>query len=162
MGVLNGVHMYSHLQNACRARLGLTSVPSNKYNLKIALALHKLGFLSFVARGGIHPPDPARLSSHTPEPLTTANVAQQRLWLGLKYLNNEPVMKTLRPISTPKRIVSADLRTLERVSRGQDTPYQRGLNLGECLIVGTDRGIMDSREAAERKIGGTLLFRVSP
>ncbi|KAI8955721.1 ribosomal protein S8 [Xylaria longipes] len=162
MGVINIVHMASHLQNASRGRLGLTSIPHTKYNLSVALALHRAGFINFVTRGGQHPPDPATIGTFEPEPLTTANVAKQRLWVGLKYINNKPVLRTLSPITTPKRYVTADLKALERLSRGFDASHQRGLDLGECMFVSTDRGTLEIREAVERKVGGLLLCRAGP
>ncbi|KAI6081487.1 ribosomal protein S8 [Hypoxylon rubiginosum] len=168
MGLINIVNMCSHLQNASRARLGLTSVPHTKYNLALALALHRAGFLSFVTRGGPYPPDPSSVATFEPEPLTTANVARQRLWVGLKYNpgsgggGGEPVLRSMQPISTPKRPASADLRSLERLARGLDAHPHRGLNLGECIMLSTDRGTLEVREAIERKVGGTLLCRVGP
>ncbi|TGJ85708.1 hypothetical protein E0Z10_g3025 [Xylaria hypoxylon] len=162
MGVLGVIHMISHLQNASRARLGLTSVPHTKYNVFLALALHRAGFVSFVTRGGGHPPDPATIGTFEPEPLTKANAASQRLWLGLKYTNNIPVLGEIVPISTPKRKITSDLKSLERLVRGFDASRQRGLNLGECLFLSTDRGTMESREAVERKVGGLLLCRTGP
>ncbi|KAI4860165.1 ribosomal protein S8 [Hypoxylon rubiginosum] len=164
MGLINIVNMCSHLQNASRARLGLTSVPHTKYNLALALAMHRAGFLSFVTRGGPHPPDPASVATYEPEPLTTANVARQRLWVGLKYNpgNSEPVFRSVQPISKPKRASSANLSSLERLARGFDAHPHRGLNLGECIMLSTDRGTLEIREAIERKVGGTLLCRISP
>ena len=41
MGIANVVNMASHLRNASKARLGITSVPNTKYNLSVALALHR-------------------------------------------------------------------------------------------------------------------------
>ncbi|KAI0976914.1 ribosomal protein S8 [Xylaria arbuscula] len=162
MGIPNVVNMASHLQNASRARLGLTSVPHNKYNLGVALALHRAGFISFVTRGDVNPPDPATIATYEPEPLTTENVARQRLWLGLKYTNNSPVLGRMNPISTPKRRVTTNLKSLERLARGFDANWQKGLNLGECMFVSTDRGTLEVREAVERKVGGLLLCRVGP
>ncbi|KAI1414176.1 ribosomal protein S8 [Hypoxylon sp. FL1857] len=165
MGLINVVNMCSHLQNASRARLGLTSVPHTKYNLSVALALQRAGFLSFVTRGGGHPPDPATISTFEPEPLTSANVAKQRLWLGLKYNagnGGEPVLKYITPITKPKRPITAKLADLERLARGLDAPPHRGLNLGECIMLGTDRGTLEIREAIQRKLGGILLCRVGP
>ncbi|KAI0179045.1 ribosomal protein S8 [Hypoxylon sp. FL1284] len=165
MGVSNVVNMCSHLQNASRARLGLTSVPHTKYNLHVLLALHRAGFVSFVTRGGAHPPDPATVATFVPEPLTTANVARQRLWLGLKYNpgsggGGEPVLRTVSPITTPKRPSTASLGMLQKLARGFDAHPHRGLNIGEAIIVSTDRGCLEIREAVERKVGGLLLCRV--
>lgn len=112
------------------------------------------------------PPDPSTLSTYEPEPLNTSTVARQRLWVGLKYSNNEPVMKSLQVISRPTRPVTAKLEHLERLARGWDSGptrlIQKGLNLGECMYVSTPRGVMEIREAVERKMGGLLLCRVSP
>ncbi|KAI1334546.1 ribosomal protein S8 [Xylariaceae sp. FL0016] len=162
MGITNIVNMCSHLQNASKARLGLTSVPHNKYNLSVALALHRAGFLSFVTRGGGEPPDPSTITTFQPEPMTTANVARQRLWVGLKYSDNAPVLRQLRSISTGKRLINADLSALERLARGFDASQQRGLNLGECMFVSTDRGTLEVREAIDRRVGGLLLCRAGP
>ncbi|KAI1393023.1 ribosomal protein S8 [Hypoxylon trugodes] len=165
MGIANVINMCSHLQNASRARLGLTSVPHTKYNLSVALALHRAGFLSFVTRGGPYPPDPATISTFEPEPLTTANVAKQRLWVGLKYNANnggEPVLRKITAITKPKRPVTAKLEKLERIARGVDAHPHPGLNLGECLFLATDLGTLEIREAVERKTGGLMLCRVSP
>ncbi|OTB02691.1 hypothetical protein M426DRAFT_322449 [Hypoxylon sp. CI-4A] len=162
--VVNIVNMCSHLQNASRARLGLTSVPHTKYNLSLALALHRAGFLSFVTRGGPYPPDPETVATFEPEPLTTANVARQRLWVGLKYNagSGDPVFRNMTPITTPKRPVTAQLGALERLARGLDAHPHRGLNLGECIMLTTSLGTLEVREAIERKVGGLLLCRVGP
>ncbi|KAI1756803.1 ribosomal protein S8 [Xylaria castorea] len=159
MGILCVVHMASHLQNCSRARLGLTSVPHTKYNQSVALALHRAGFISFVTRGGAHPPDLSSIGTFEPEPLTTANVAKQRLWIGLKYSNNRPVLGSMSPISKPKRWITANLSALERLSRGFDASQQKGLTLGECMFVTTSRGTLEIREALEKKVGGLLLCR---
>ncbi|KAI1089189.1 ribosomal protein S8 [Rostrohypoxylon terebratum] len=165
MGFINISNFCSHLQNASAARLGLTSVPFTKYNLAVAMCLHRSGFISFVTRGGPQPPDPATISTHEPEPMTTANVAKQRLWIGLKY-NREgggvPVLGTLEVISTPKRISTAKLNVLEKLSRGFDSKYQRGLNIGESIVVATSLGTLDIREAVAKKVGGALLCRAGP
>ncbi|KAJ9151827.1 hypothetical protein NKR23_g2772 [Pleurostoma richardsiae] len=161
MGIQQIAHTCSHLQNAAKARLGLTSIPNHQYNLRLALALHRAGFISSVTRAGPHPPPPEALLSFEPEPVTTANVATRRLWLGLKYWNGEPVMRRLESVSKPSRRVTLDIKGLERVTRGFHAGYVKGLNLGECLFVSTDRGVLEAREALERKVGGMVLCRVS-
>jgi small subunit ribosomal protein S8 len=161
MGIINIAHACSHLQNASNARLGLTSIPNRKYNLFLALALQRSGFISSVTRGGPHPPTQEEILSATPEPVTPANVATRRLWLGLKYWNNKPVMSRLETISKPKRLVTLDLKELGKVARGFPSGPVKGLTLGECLFVATDRGVLEVREALDRKAGGVVLCRVS-
>ena len=161
MGIQGIANACSHLQNASRARLGLTSVPNNKYNLHLALALHRAGFISSVTRAGPRPPPPEALLTFETEPVTTANVADRRLWLGLKYWNNAPVMKNIQPVSRPSRLITADLQDLQRIMRGFPAGYVKGLNLGESLFVSTSKGILDVREAVARRVGGLVLCRVS-
>jgi small subunit ribosomal protein S8 len=161
MGIQTIAHMCSHLQNASRARLGITSIPNVKYNLRLAVAMHRAGFISSVTRAGPHPPPPDQLMTYDDGPVTAANVSSRRLWLGLKYWNNEPVMSRVRAVSTPKRIVVLSLAQLERVARGFREKSVAGLEMGECLFVSTDRGILEVREALEKKVGGAVLCRVS-
>ncbi|KAK3900466.1 ribosomal protein S8-like protein [Staphylotrichum tortipilum] len=161
MGIGNLVHMFSHLQNATRAHLGLTSIPNNKYNLNLALALHRAGLIASVTRGGPTPPDPATLLTAEPEVVTTANVATRRLWLGLKYWNNKPVLRKVQAVSRPSRLVTATMPQLSKISRGFHVGQIKGLTLGETLFVSTDLGVLEAREAVERKVGGLVLCRVS-
>ncbi len=161
MGVRGIVDTCSHLQNATRARLGLTSLPSTKNNLLLALALHRAGLISSVTRGGPIPPPPEALLSSETEPVTAANVATRRLWLGLKYWNNEPVMRNLTPVSRSSRLVTAKIGELERVARGFRMGQVKGLNAGETLYVSTDQGVLEIREALAKKVGGLVLCRVS-
>ncbi len=161
MGVRGIVDTCSHLQNATRARLGLTSLPSTKNNLSLALALHRAGLLSSVTRGGPIPPPPEALLSAETEPVTAANAATRRLWLGLKYWNNEPVMRNLEPVSRSSRLVTAKLEELEAIARGFRRGQVKGLNTGETLYISTDKGVLEIREALNKRTGGMVLCRVS-
>lgn len=161
MGIHSVVNACSHLQNAARARLGLTSIPNTKYNLRLALAMHRAGFLSSVTIGGPKPPNPEDILAAAPEPVNNENVATRRLWLGLKYYNNEPVMRNVQAISTSKRLVTAKLPELRKVARGFPSGQVRGLNLGETIFINTDQGLLEIREALEKKSGGLVICRVS-
>jgi ribosomal protein S8 len=161
MSLVNLSHVCSHLQNASKARLGLTSVPATNLHLTLLLALQHSGFLSSVTRGGLTPPPIDDLSSYVPEPVTQTNVSTRRLWLGLKYWNNKPVLSEMKMISKPTRRVWMDVEGLGKIVRGGKAGYVPGLTRpGECLYVSTDKGIMEARECYERKIGGMLLCRV--
>lgn len=157
--------MCSHLQNASKAKLGLTSIANNKYNLSLAIAMHRAGFFSAVYRAGPHPPTPEEMVSKPPEPVTSANVANRRLWLGLKYWDGKPVLSRANVISKPSRLMTVTVDELELLSRGIPAKLRggvvQGLNLGECMFVGTSRGVLESREALARKVGGVLMCRVS-
>jgi len=161
MGIQSIANTCSHLQNATRARLGLTSIPNTKYNLRLALALHRAGFISSVTRAGPHPPPPESLLTFETESVTTANVATRRLWIGLKYWNSEPVMRNVTSVSRPSRLIKAKLPELQRIMRGFPSGYLDGLNLGESMFLSTTLGVLEIREAVARKTGGLVLCRVS-
>ena len=158
-------HVCSHLQNASKAHLGLTSIPSTNLHLQITIALQNAGFISTVVRGGPTPPPPHLLLTHPSsadiEPVTQENIGSRRLWLGLKYWNSEPVLESMQMVSKPTRRVWIDTEGLARLVLGKQSGYVKGLRRpGECLFVSTDRGIFEARECVERKIGGMLLCRV--
>lgn len=169
MSMVNLAHVCSHLQNASKARLGLTSIPNSQFHLKLMLALQSSGFISTVVRGGKDPPPAHQLLSHPAsnvegaetEPVTRQNVASRRLWLGMKYWNSEPVIEKMSLVSKPTRRIWMDVEGLRKVVLGRKDGYVRGLTRpGECLYVSTDRGIFEARECVERKLGGMLLCKV--
>jgi len=171
MSLVNLANVCSHLQNASKARLGLTSIPSTNQNLALALSLQKAGFLSTVTRGGPQPPlllTPTSLPHATDDAaaaeatVTQENVASRRLWLGMKYWNNEPVLSEMKSESKPKKRVMVGFRELERIVRGREAKWVKGLTRpGECLFLSTDRGIMEARDCVERRIGGLVLCRAN-
>ncbi|MCJ1353616.1 MAG: hypothetical protein MMC33_003603 [Icmadophila ericetorum] len=167
MSLVNLAHVCSHLQNASKARLGLTSVPPSHLILTLALALQHHGYISSVALGGLTPPPPTLLSTpsssttSTPPELTQTNIASRRLWLGLKYWDNKPVLSKMNLVSKPTRRIWMGREDLEGLAKGEKRGYVYGLReVGESLFVSTDRGIMEIREAVERGVGGMLLCRV--
>ncbi|KZF26262.1 30S ribosomal protein S8 [Xylona heveae TC161] len=165
MSLVNLSHVCSHIQNASKARLGLTSVPSSNLILALALSLQKSGFISNVKRGGLEPPPSLSgqalpFSALDEEPVTQQNIASRRLWLGLKYWNNEPVLSKMSMVSKPTRRVWMNAEDLSKIVRGRNAGYVKGLTKpGECLFVTTDQGIMEARECVRRKLGGMLLCR---
>ncbi|KAH7321414.1 ribosomal protein S8 [Stachybotrys elegans] len=163
--ILNIANMCSHLQNASRGRLGITSIPNTKYNLKLALALHRSGLISNIYRGGLTAPTAEEMLTQTPEVVTHANVATRRLWISLRHWDGKPVLSKLNVISKPSRLVNAELPALARLSKGLsakvDGGVLQGLNLGECLFVSTPRGVLEVREALAKRTGGLVLCRAS-
>ncbi|KAG5928909.1 hypothetical protein E4U42_007703 [Claviceps africana] len=163
--IMNVAHMCSHLQNASKARLGITSVPNTKYNLLLALAMHRSGFFAAVYRAGPQPPTMEQMLSQPSEQVTTANVAKMRIWLGMKYWGGKPVLSQAQVISKSSRLMTADLKQLGRLTRGFPANLKGGvvpgLNLGECIFVATSLGVLEAREAFSRKVGGLLICRAS-
>lgn len=79
----------------------------------------------------------------------------------MKYWNNEPVISEMKSESKPKKRVQVGFRALEKIVRGRQADYVKGLTRpGECLYLSTDRGIMEARDCVERRIGGLVLCRV--
>ncbi|KAI9762781.1 MAG: hypothetical protein M4579_000133 [Chaenotheca gracillima] len=166
MSLVNLANVCSHIQNASKARLGLTSVPNSNLIHRLMQSMHASGFVSTVTLGGPAPPtflSPTSLEPiEPPEPVTQSNIASRRLWIGLKYWNNEPVLRQMNMISKPTKRVWMDVEGMGRLVRGKDDSYVKGLrNPGECLYVTTDRGILEARECFERKIGGMILCRAN-
>lgn len=169
MSLVNLANVCSHLNNASRARLSLTSIPNSNLHLKLCHALQNSGYISSVVRGGPMPPPAHPILGYpaandeveSVEPITQENIASRRLWLGLKYWRNEPVLGRMKMVSKPKRRITIDVEGLRRVVRGEDSGYVGGLRSpGENLYLSTDRGILEARECVEKKTGGLVLCRV--
>ncbi|KAF1958698.1 ribosomal protein S8 [Byssothecium circinans] len=197
MSLVNLAHVCSHLQNASKARLGLTSIPVSKLHVKLSLGLQREGFLSSVTLGGQTPPKPYTLETTlgpeeheelaeklAQEPWTAyptwsykdpplgrdetfsrikvpQNPAHRRLWLGLKYWNNEPVLKNMKLLSKPTRRIWLTSEDLGKITRTREAGYVKGLtHPGECMFLTTDRGVLEARECVERRLGGMVLCRV--
>lgn len=215
MVFVNLAHVCSHLQNASRARLSLTSIPMTKMHLSLCLAMQKQGLISTVQVAGLKPPipeiekeiDPSKREkleeqleeepwlglsynqhgdeaaaiarqpdtllhrkSSLPRPSTKAykeagvpiNPAHRRIWLGLKYWNNEPVLRNMSMISKPTRTIRAKVADLRKLVAGRKAGITNPMvNPGDCMFVSTEIGIMEAREALERVRGGVLLVRTS-
>ncbi|KAF2402860.1 40S ribosomal protein S8 [Trichodelitschia bisporula] len=186
MSLVNLAHVCSHLQNASRARLGLTSIPLTKLHLRLALGLQSQGFVQNVRIGALSPPEtppvlPEQIAETAqqleqepwaayPAPDDTtpvrdalsipANPAHRRIWLDLKYWDNKPVLTSMALVSKPTRRIHMNHESLGVIARGRRAGYVEGLTRpGECLFVSTDKGIMESRECVERQIGGLVLCR---
>ncbi|KAF3387544.1 37S ribosomal protein S8 [Penicillium rolfsii] len=169
MSLVNLASVCAHLNNATKARLGLTSIPNSNLHLKLCQALQNSGYISSVVRGGPTPPPMHPILGHPTandefegvEPITRDNVASRRLWLGLKYWQNESVLGKVKMVSKPTRRVHLNVEELRRIVRGEEAGYVAGLRSpGESLYLSTDRGVLEARECVEKKLGGLALCRV--
>ena len=123
-------------------------------NLAIAIGMYREGFLSSVQRGSLEGPDEAYT------PTTPANVSTRRLWLGLKYRDAAPVLSNMHVISKPSRKIWMSVSELQELVQGKKGREMiRGLVPGEICLIGTDKGVMEIREAIKRRIGGEVLIR---
>ncbi|KAL8773247.1 MAG: hypothetical protein Q9209_001925 [Squamulea sp. 1 TL-2023] len=175
MSLVNLAHCCSHLQNASMARLGLTSIPSTNLHHTLMLQLQRSGYVSSVTVGGPTPPPPSSLNpildpadpeyqsdSNNESIITQANISSRRLWVGLKYWNNEPVLQKIGLVSKPTRRVWMGFREIEALARGDTSGYVKGLRgVGESMYVTTDRGLLEVRDCVEKRTGGMILCRVN-
>ena len=150
-------HVCSHIQNASKARQSITSVPLTRLNLRLALAMKTAGFLSSVKSGDYGGPDP----EGSVVPVTPSNVSSRRLWLGLKYVDNQRVVTKCQLLSRGNRRLYFTVREIEDMIKGRRAQTIKGLNMGECMFIGTDRGVFEARDAVRRNLGGEALCRVS-
>ncbi|KAG0043181.1 hypothetical protein BGZ83_011753 [Gryganskiella cystojenkinii] len=144
----------ARVQNGFRAKLRRIAVPDTKLNLAISNVLYKEGFIASVARGNHVEPDTAEYVPTTPD-----NIATRRLWLELKYNNDEPVLKKMSAVSKPSKKVVMKLPELQNLAAGNRSQFIKGLQPGEIAILTTSYGVLELREALEKGAGGEVLCR---
>jgi small subunit ribosomal protein S8 len=146
----------SHIQNASKARQSITSLPLTRLNLRLTLAMKQAGFLSKVQPGDYSGPDPEGAI----RPVDPATVATRRLWIGLKYVDDNRVISKCELLSRSNRRLYLDVRDIESMIKGRRVQTVRGLNMGECMFIGTSYGVFEARDCIRRNIGGEAICRV--
>ncbi|CAG8461576.1 6996_t:CDS:1 [Paraglomus brasilianum] len=144
----------ARIQNGFRAQLRSISVPDKKMNLAICNALYREGFISSVTRGDHRGPD-KEFVPNTPE-----NIAMRRLWLELKYRQNESVLRRMSCVSKGSRRVYMNVEELQRFLAGQRVDFVGGLKIGEVAIISTTLGVISVHEAIACNQGGEVLCRI--
>ncbi|TPX47376.1 hypothetical protein SeMB42_g00047 [Synchytrium endobioticum] len=147
-------HLCSQIENSFRWKLRRIAVPSTKTNRAICQILYYEGFLSSIATGNTKGPYAYSYN----EPVTPDNVAEQRLWLDLKYRDGLPAMNSLRVVSKPSRRVSltADQVKLFAGMR-RASPLIKPMELGQVTILKTPAGIVEISAALKYDMGGEIL-----
>ncbi|KAF9178810.1 hypothetical protein BGZ51_007456 [Haplosporangium sp. Z 767] len=143
----------ARIQNGFRAHLRRIAVPDTKMNLAISNVLYKEGFIAGVSRGDHVQPDTTYV------PTTPDNIATRRLWLELKYNNDEPVLKKMSAISKPSKKIIMKVDELQNLAAGNRSQFIKGLQPGEIAILTTNYGVLELREALEKGAGGEVLCR---
>ena len=95
--------------------------------------------------------------------VTQENRSTRRLWLGLKYWDGSPVLRKARMLSKPTKRIWLNAQELGGLVRGKGAFKEQIKPLaqvGEVMVISTDRGLMEVRECVERKIGGMVLCRI--
>lgn len=122
--------MLTRIRNGQQARKAVISSPASKLRERVLDVLHREGYIRGYAR-------------------RDAGENYAELDIELKYHEGEPVIRTIRRISTPGRRVYSGIKDLPRVYNG----------LG-ISILSTPRGVMSDSEARAANVGGEVLCRV--
>ncbi|KAI8066653.1 30S ribosomal protein S8 [Gongronella butleri] len=144
----------ARIQNGFRSRLQSIAVPETKMNLAISNILYKEGFVSSVVRGTHVGPD-AMYTATTP-----SNVATRRLWLTLKYKENEPALRHMDLVSKPSKKITYTVNEMKHLASGRRAKFVSPLQPGEIAIMNTNRGVLNLRDAINENVGGEILCRV--
>jgi ribosomal protein S8 len=95
--------------------------------------------------------------------VTQENRSTRRLWLGLKYWDGVPVLRKAKMLSKPTKRIWLSAQELGGLVRGKGAFKEQIKPLtqvGEVMVISTDKGLMEVRECVERKIGGMVLCRI--
>lgn len=155
MSLVHLANFCCHIKNCTNVHVATTSVPFSRLHLQIALGLYKEGFLSLVQKGSTSGPD-EKYTDVTPD-----NISSRRLWLGLKYRNNQPVIRDFSLVSKPGRKVHLTSTEIKALASGIPVRFIKPLQPAECIFVKTGSGeIVEVQEAAKRDLKGMVLCRL--
>lgn len=153
----------SHLINTSRAALARTSVPYTNSALGITSILMRHGLVSNISLGSPSYPAPAEFPS-LPR-------SDQRIWVGLKHRQGQPVLRYLELVSKPSLRKVVTRAELGRLLVGKRARNISGVGTGEILVVKVEadpalgiKGVeqyMEGWEAYRAGYGGEVICRAS-
>ncbi|MFA6428671.1 MAG: 30S ribosomal protein S8 [Candidatus Buchananbacteria bacterium] len=120
--------MLTRIRNAQLVKKREVILPFSKVKLNIAQLLVREGFLTLAEK---------------------VDNGFGEIKLGLGYTENEPIIRSLKRISTPGRRVYVTKEELPNVLGGQ------GL-----AVISTSQGLMTNREAKKKGLGGELICEI--
>lgn len=130
-------------------------MPFNRGHLQLAFQLYREGFISSIQKGSTSGPD------KNPVEVTPDNISSRRLWLDLKYRNNEPVIREFSLISTPGRKAHLTDVEVKALASGLQVRFIKPLQPSECLFIqNKKKEILEIQEAAKRDELGLALCRI--
>ncbi|CUM66235.1 uncharacterized protein PRCAT00003895001 [Priceomyces carsonii] len=155
MSLVHLANFCCHIKNCINVHIATTSVPFSRLHLQIALSLYREGFISLVQKGSTSGPD-----LH-PVDVTPDNISTRRLWLGLKYRNNLPVIRDFSLVSKPGRKVNLTGTEVKALASGLPVRFIKPLQPAECIFMRTkSKEILEVQEAAKRDLEGMVLCRI--
>ncbi|CAD6590917.1 MAG: hypothetical protein TREMPRED_005924 [Tremellales sp. Tagirdzhanova-0007] len=153
----------SHLQNVSRGAVARTAIPYSESSLAITSILLRHGLISTLTLGSRTEPIPSIFPS--------LDVAERRIWIGMKYRSGLPVLRHMNVVSKGSFRVILDNAELGRILTGRRAKNVAGISMGEILVVRTPANakigrkgrdtIMDGWEAWRAGLGGELMVRVA-
>ena len=122
--------MLTRIRNGLMAGKSVVTTPASKTRQRILDVLQREGYIRGYSR-------------------TEGDANKATLSIELKYMEGEPVIRTINRVSKPGRRVYSSVRDLPRVHNG----------LG-ISIVSTPKGVLSDAEARESNVGGEVLCTV--
>ena len=122
--------MLTRIRNGYLSKKGVVNVPHSRFKEGVAQILVELGYLE-------------SLKVHNPKEVTSF------IELTLKYKNGVPVLNAIDRVSKPSLRVYKNHTKLPVVLSG----------MGQA-VVSTSQGLMTSRDAKKKKLGGEIVLRV--
>lgn len=119
------------VKNASAAHRKEVVMPYSKIAKAIAKLLVKEGYLADVREGEVE--------------------GKKKIMVGIRYVRRKPVVSNVEIISKPS------LRMHLNHSQLQVEQRRKAM----VLVVSTSQGLMTSREALKKGVGGELLFKIS-
>lgn len=154
MSLVHLANVCSHLKNCTMTNLAIAKIPLTRLHLNLSLHLYKQGFLSAVQKGDDVAPDTKTIDT-TPD-----NISTRKLWLTLKYRNNEPVLRHLSLISKPNLKIHLTNVEIKALAGGLYVRKIKPIQPAETILVKLDnKDIVDLQEAAAKNLGGMPLCR---
>lgn len=154
MSLVKLANTCAHLQNCSKVRVALTSIPYTKLQLQFAYNLYQQGFLSSLQKGSTMGPDKDFVE------VTPDNISTRRLWVGLKYRDNKPVLSSCKLISKPNSRIHLPMEDMKKLCSGVTIRNIKPLQPGELILVRAHNNIMDINEAISKKLDGEVLCRI--
>ncbi|ODV79746.1 ribosomal protein S8 [Suhomyces tanzawaensis NRRL Y-17324] len=156
MSLVHLANFCAHLKNCTNVNIATTSVPFSRLHLQAALGLYKEGFISLIQKGSTTGPD------LKPVEVTPDNISTRRLWLGLKYRSNQPVIRDISLVSKPGRKVNLTTQEVKALASGLPVRFLKPLQPAESLFIRTtrDKEVIEIQEAAKKGVSGLALYRV--
>ena len=122
--------MLTRIRNGQRAGLGRVKTPASRFRRNVLEVLKREGYIR-----GFEDQE--------------SQAGKPEIVVELKYSEGEPVIRTIKRVSTPGRRVYSSIQDLPRICNG----------LG-IAILSTPRGVMSDAEAREANVGGEVLCNV--